>query len=139
MALRYPEYVKELQAAGKPASAARMIQGNVTWLVVSNDPEKTAREVAPHVLHSVNTYAQWNAATQHPLYGGGKQIDIATLIANGPLKVLTPEQCVAMIEKTAAAAPIEGVYGMIPPAGYPLKKLAEHIELFAAKVMPKFR
>lgn len=138
MALRYPEYVKELQAVGKPASAARMIQGNVTWMVVSNDPEKTAREIAPHTLHSVNTYSQWNSATKHPLYGGGRQLTIDELIKEGPLKVLTPDQCIAMIEKTAAAAPIEGVYGMIPPAGYPLKKLAEHIELFATKVMPHF-
>jgi alkanesulfonate monooxygenase SsuD/methylene tetrahydromethanopterin reductase-like flavin-dependent oxidoreductase (luciferase family) len=139
MALRYPEYVKELAAAGKPASAARMIQGNVTWMLVSNDPQKTAREVAPHVLHSVNTYSQWNAATKHPLYGGGRQLSVDELIAHGPLKVLTPEQCIAMLEKTAAAAPIEGVYGMIPPAGYPLSKLAGHVELFATKVMPHFR
>lgn len=138
-AQRYPEYVKELQACGKDARAARVIAGNVTWLVVSDDPEKTARDVAPHVLHSVNTYSAWNAQTQHVLYGGGRQIDEATLIANGPLKVLTPAQAVALIEKTVAGAPIEGVYGMIPPAGYPLKKLAEHVELFAKQVMPKFR
>ena len=39
----------------------------------------------------------------------------------------------------AEVTPIEGIYGMIPPAGYPLKKLAPHIELFARKVMPAFQ
>ena len=139
MALRYPEYVKELAAAGKPASAARMIQGSVSWVLVSNDPEKTAHEVAAHVTHSVNTYSQWNSATNHPWYGGGKQVTPEEMIKDGPLKVVTPGQCIAMLDKIASAAPIEGVYGFIPPAGYPLKKLAEHVELFATKVMPHFR
>ena len=109
------------------------------FLVYKDDPEKTAHEVAPHVTHSVNTYSQWNSATAHPLYGGGKQVTPEEMIRNGPLKVFTPDQCIAMLEKISKAAPIEGVYGFIPPAGYPLKKLAEHVELFATKVMPHFR
>jgi len=136
---RHAEYVEALKAEGKPASAARVIAGNFAWLVVANDPEKTAREIAPHVLHSVNTYAQWNARTQHAVYGGGKLLDEKTLIENGPLKVLTPDQAVALIEKTVAGGTIEGIYGFVPPAGYPLEKFAEHVELFATKVMPHFK
>jgi len=70
MAQRYPEYVKELQAAGKPASAARMIQGNVPGWWFERSRENGARS-GPDTLHlQLTTYAQWNAATNHPLYGG---------------------------------------------------------------------
>jgi alkanesulfonate monooxygenase SsuD/methylene tetrahydromethanopterin reductase-like flavin-dependent oxidoreductase (luciferase family) len=45
MGERYPGYVEELKAAGRPASAARMIEGGYMWLIVSDDPEKTAAEL----------------------------------------------------------------------------------------------
>ncbi len=138
-ALRWPVYVEELKAAGRSEADGRMIAANITWLVVSEDPERTAREVAPHVLHSVNTYSQWNAKTEHKLYGGGYQMSEAELIEKGPLRVMTPDDCITFLRGIADAAPIEGFYGLMPPAGYPLAKLAPHIELFAKKVLPALR
>jgi hypothetical protein len=55
------------------------------------------------------------------------------------LKVVTPDESIKMISRSADAAPIEGIYGMIPPAGYPLPRLADHVELFTSKVIPAFR
>jgi alkanesulfonate monooxygenase SsuD/methylene tetrahydromethanopterin reductase-like flavin-dependent oxidoreductase (luciferase family) len=138
MTERYPDYVAELAEAGKPASAARMIEGGFTWFIVARDPEKTLHEVAPHVLHSVSTYAQWNRTTTHKVYSNQQNLDLAGIKKSPILKVVTPERAIELISQAADAAPIEGLYGFIPPAGYPLKKLAEHVELFATKVMPHF-
>jgi hypothetical protein len=91
------------------------------------------------VLHSVKTYAWWNRATINKVHSAQQDIDLEGLKKSSILKVVTPERAVELIGKAADAAPIEGIYGMIPPAGYPLSKLAEHVELFATKVMPQFR
>ena len=139
-ASRFPAYLDELRAAGKDESAARMIAGGFSWFIVSEDPDKTRHEVAPHVLHSVKSYAEWNRSTGHALYSKQRpELDVEALKANGPLKVVTPDEAIRIIGEVAERSPIEGIYGFIPPAGYPLPKLAEHVELLANKVIPAFR
>lgn len=135
MAARAHAYSNALQAHGKDPAAARMLCG-MLWFMVANDPDKTFHEVAPHVLHQINTYAQWLKGSAHELF---KPSTVEDLKTQGTLKVVTPDTAIAMIRDLIAQAPIEGIYGMIPPAGYPLERLAEHVELFASKVIPAFR
>jgi hypothetical protein len=52
---------------------------------------------------------------------------------------VTPLEAIDIFRKQMAIAPIEGFYGMIPPAGFSLERLAAHVELFANKVIPAFR
>jgi hypothetical protein len=106
------------------------------WFLVSDDPEKTFAEVAPHILHQINTYARWLQGTTHQTF---TPADIGTLKASGQLTVVTPLEAIDIFRKQMAIAPIEGFYGMIPPAGFPLEHLAAHVELFAKKVIPAFR
>jgi hypothetical protein len=52
---------------------------------------------------------------------------------------VTPEAAVELIKQSAAEVPVELYTMMLSPPGVPLSKIAEHIELFAKKVMPHFR
>jgi alkanesulfonate monooxygenase SsuD/methylene tetrahydromethanopterin reductase-like flavin-dependent oxidoreductase (luciferase family) len=135
MAKRHREYCEELAAANKSGAPARMLCG-LLWFLVSDDPEKTFAEVAPHILHQINTYARWLQGTTHQTF---TPADIGTLKASGQLTVVTPLEAIDIFRKQMAIAPIEGFYGMIPPAGFSLERLAAHVELFANKVIPAFR
>jgi alkanesulfonate monooxygenase SsuD/methylene tetrahydromethanopterin reductase-like flavin-dependent oxidoreductase (luciferase family) len=135
IAARAREYGAALLAQGKDTATARMLYG-MLWFMVAEDPDKAFHEVAPHVLHQINTYAKWLRGTAHEMF---KPSTLADLKAQGTLQVVTPDAAIAMIRNLTAQAPIEGIYGMIPPAGYPLERLAEHVELFASKVIPAFR
>ena len=104
------------------------------WLLVSEDPEKTFEEVAPHAYYQINKYAEWSVDLDYSF----PQMDFETFKQSGILKVLTPEDAIVHVRSKVDAGPAEG-FCMQTPAGFPLSKLAEHAELFAAKVLPAFR
>jgi hypothetical protein len=51
-------YLEELRALGKDTSSPKLAGGHF-WLIVTNDPEKSWREISPHVLYQINMYAEW--------------------------------------------------------------------------------
>ena len=65
--------------------------------------------------------------------------DEAALKASGILNIVTPEVAVQMIKDYVAEVPIQRFYTWTLPPGYPVKKMNEHLALFASKVMPQFR
>jgi alkanesulfonate monooxygenase SsuD/methylene tetrahydromethanopterin reductase-like flavin-dependent oxidoreductase (luciferase family) len=132
--VHYQGYLEELRALGRDESTARFVAMDDMWLLVSEDPERTFEEVAPHAYYQINTYAEWAA----DLEWGFPQMDFETFKQSGMLKILTPEQGIAHVQSKLDAAPAEG-FCMQAPAGYPLSKLAEHAELFASKVLPSLR
>jgi alkanesulfonate monooxygenase SsuD/methylene tetrahydromethanopterin reductase-like flavin-dependent oxidoreductase (luciferase family) len=133
----WPAYVDEVRAAGKPESAARVVSMSYSdmWFVVSEDPEKTLNEVAPHAHYQINTYAEWQ---EDAAWGPFAQMSLEEFKKAGLMKILTPDEAIDYIRSRLAAAPIES-FCMQAPAGFPLDKLAEHAELFAKKVLPAFR
>jgi len=135
MAKWHSNFVEELAAVGRPPEDARMLS-SVLWLLVSEDPEKTFAEVGPHFIHQINTYAKWLSASNGDLF---VPVDMDTLKESAQVQIYTPEEAIAYFKGLLEAAPIEGFFGMVPPAGYPLEKLAPHVELFANKVLPAFR
>jgi alkanesulfonate monooxygenase SsuD/methylene tetrahydromethanopterin reductase-like flavin-dependent oxidoreductase (luciferase family) len=132
----WPAYLEEVRACGKHDSEARIVSMSASdmWLLVSEDPERTLYEVAPHAHYQVDTYARWQEAEGWGL----ERMDLETFEKSGMMKVLTPEQAIAYISSRLQAAPIEA-FCMQAPAGFPLSRLAEHAELFARKVLPAFR
>jgi alkanesulfonate monooxygenase SsuD/methylene tetrahydromethanopterin reductase-like flavin-dependent oxidoreductase (luciferase family) len=130
----YGQYVEELKACGKSAATARVICG-MQFCYVSDDPERTWHEIGPHVLHQVNTYAQWLAGSSHAIL---QPMDLAKLRTGTAVQVLTPDEVIAKIKALVGQVPIEGFYTLMPPAGYPLSLFAKHVELFASKVIPAF-
>ena len=134
-AVQYEDYLEELRACGKDERAARIICYDDIWMVVSDDPEKTMADVAPHYHYQLNTYAQWQAGKD---WSPNAVMDLETFKTSGKVKVLTPDEAIAHFRSKLDAAPFEA-FCMFAPSGYPLSKLAESAELFASKVLPEFR
>ena len=65
--------------------------------------------------------------------------DLASLKASGIVNVVLPEDAVKIIKDFVAEVPVERFYTLSLPVGFPPKKMYEHLELFATKVMPHFR
>lgn len=132
----YPQYLEALRVAGKPTDKPRVAGGHF-WLIVSDDPDKTFHEIAPHVRYQINVYAEWLEKAGQPLFP--HLADDAALKASGILQVLTPDDAVKAIRSYVAAVPLERYYTWTIPPGYPVRKMNDHLELFARKVMPHFR
>jgi alkanesulfonate monooxygenase SsuD/methylene tetrahydromethanopterin reductase-like flavin-dependent oxidoreductase (luciferase family) len=134
----YDAYIGELRAAGKDASRPRIASsaGGAMFFAVSNDPEKTWRELAPHVAYHINMYASWSGTTKsYP------RIEDPSELKSYPgfFTVATPEEAIRRIETATAQVPIERWYTMVRPPGYPIDKAGENLELFATRVIPHFR
>ncbi len=136
MKTHYRQYVAELRTLGKDAANPNLAGGHF-WLIVANDPEKSWREIAPHVLYQINLYAEWLEKAGQQLFP--RLPDEAALKASGILNIVTPEAAVQMIQEYVAEVPIQRFYTWTIPPGYPVKKMNEHLGLFATKVMPHFR
>jgi alkanesulfonate monooxygenase SsuD/methylene tetrahydromethanopterin reductase-like flavin-dependent oxidoreductase (luciferase family) len=110
---------------------------NIGWIHVSEDPEKTWTEVAPHVLHVIRSYAEWTEGTSSssPFEGMSNTIDAAR--ASGIYRVMTPDECIQMateadqIGADVTLAPLIG--GVDPKIGW------KGLELFVEKVLPRIR
>ncbi len=89
------------------------------------------------MLYQINTYAEWLEKAGQYLFP--PLPDEAALKASGILNIVTPETAVRMITDYVAEVPIRRFYTWTIPPGYPVKKMNEHLELFATKVMPHFR
>lgn len=136
----YPLYLDHVRACGKDSAAAKFSLMQLAFYVAS-DPEKALQEIGPHVLYANNSYAKWQAAAENRIGGADAQftpLDMKTLIANGMLTIVTPQQAIERIEGYLAQASIDS-FMTCPPAGYPLSRFAEHAELFAREVIPAFR
>lgn len=132
----YDIYRREMAKLGKSDANCR-IAGGYSWLIVSDDPEKTWNEAADHVIYQLNNYAEWfgRAANTVP-----EQIrNRGQLKANGALRVATPDECVRMIREIVADVPLTHFLSWTLPPGLPPKWAAPHIELMAKKVIPAFR
>lgn len=133
----WPAYLEEVRAAGGDEKGARIVSMSYSdmWFLVSEDPERTLDELAPHAYYQINTYAEWQEGAEWSVFS---QMDLDEFKKAGLLKVMTPDEAVAYIRSRCEAAPIEA-FCMQAPAGFPLARLAEHAELFASKVIPAFR
>jgi alkanesulfonate monooxygenase SsuD/methylene tetrahydromethanopterin reductase-like flavin-dependent oxidoreductase (luciferase family) len=129
----WPGYLEEVRKVGKDPSKARMV-GMDMWLLVSEDPERTLEEVAPHVYYQVSSYADWQEDSHWvPL----RDMGLDAFKKSGTITVLTPEECIAHFKSQLEKAPIEA-FCMQVASGFPAKQVAEHAELFAKKVLPAF-
>jgi alkanesulfonate monooxygenase SsuD/methylene tetrahydromethanopterin reductase-like flavin-dependent oxidoreductase (luciferase family) len=131
----YPAYLQELRAAGKDEKTARFDLVSDMWVVVSEDPEATFEEVAPHFYYQINTYAKWHAETDW----GVEPMDFEAFKKSGVVKVFTPGEAIEFLRSRRDAAPAMESYCMTVPPGFPLPKFAKYAELFAKKVIPAFR
>jgi alkanesulfonate monooxygenase SsuD/methylene tetrahydromethanopterin reductase-like flavin-dependent oxidoreductase (luciferase family) len=133
----YLTYLEELQLAGKDPAAARVRGCHTGFLVASNDPERTFAILAPHVIYWANSYASWfEGSDTHPF---SAVTDNKSLGDSGLLKVMTPPDMVKMIKAISAVVPLETFSFLLSPPGFAVRRMFEHIELFATQVIPHFR
>jgi alkanesulfonate monooxygenase SsuD/methylene tetrahydromethanopterin reductase-like flavin-dependent oxidoreductase (luciferase family) len=130
-------YLDELKKLGKDPSHAMLANGN-PWQYVSNDPEKAWEAIAPYVIHAIECYSvwmlNWNTPPLYPPVSNKEE-----LRKTGLLTVLTPEQAVKTITDYARAMHTTTLIFIMNEAACPPAVMREHMELFAAKVMPEFR
>jgi alkanesulfonate monooxygenase SsuD/methylene tetrahydromethanopterin reductase-like flavin-dependent oxidoreductase (luciferase family) len=108
--------------------------GSGEMIFVSRDPERTWRELGPHLLHDARSYASWQRAEglQSAVHSDATTLD--ELRKESVYRVLTPEQCVERGRAQGAFA----TFVLFPLAGGAPPALAwESVRLYAEEVLPK--
>lgn len=110
-----------------------VLKRRIAWmfLFVTHDPDRAWARLAPHLLHVANSYARWmSEAGTTPVYTPVS--DVASLRATGTFQVVTPEECMKVVE-TVDDVIVDPLFGGIPPA-----VAEESLELIASRVIPMF-
>jgi alkanesulfonate monooxygenase SsuD/methylene tetrahydromethanopterin reductase-like flavin-dependent oxidoreductase (luciferase family) len=123
-------YTESCRRLGREPVLRRMIAW--MFLHVTHDPERAWARLAPHLLHVANSYAKWmSEAGTTPVYVPVQ--DAAALRATGTFRIVTPEECVKLVEGVDDVI-VDPLFGGMPP------ELAEEsLELLASRVIPAFR
>jgi alkanesulfonate monooxygenase SsuD/methylene tetrahydromethanopterin reductase-like flavin-dependent oxidoreductase (luciferase family) len=129
-------YVKALAGAGKSPEQGAIFAGH--WAIVSEDPEREAAIVGPHVLYQNNEYIKWGA------FGPPEAVplspDAATAIAQGPYRLWTPDQAVEHLTTILRQFPqIKDVHFWAQFPGESVASGQRRVELLAQKVLPRVR
>jgi len=133
----YDDYLAALSKQGKPTTDVRFAAG-CTWLICSNDPDKTFNEAADHIIYQNNNYMEWGEKAgliSNPVYFR----DRAHLRESGRFKVVEPDTCIKLIREYVEKVPMTHYYSWTLPPGLPPRWARPHLELFASKVIPALR
>jgi alkanesulfonate monooxygenase SsuD/methylene tetrahydromethanopterin reductase-like flavin-dependent oxidoreductase (luciferase family) len=126
-------YREECRRLGK-GDGLLLWPGGPMWVFVTEDPERSWAELAPHVLHDANAYAAWAAAAAPGTSPFEPAIDVAELRASGLFAVVTPDECVALaddLDPRGALTLKPLVAGLDPDLGW------RSLELFVDQVVPR--
>jgi len=109
-----------------------MLPGGPGFVHVSNDPERDWARIAPHALYDAQTYAAWQTPDQRSSVHVDAQT-AADVRKSGVYSVVTPDECVALAQKTGRIIlhPLMG--GLSPELGW------EGLKLFESEVLPRIR
>ena len=129
-------YLSCLEKNGRAADSGTIIAGH--WAIVSDDPEREAAIVGPHVLYQANQYIEWGA------FGPPEHVprfpDSATAIAQGLYELWDGETAVAKLTELLRAYPqIKDVHFWAQFPGEPIASGQRRIEYMAKHVLPKVR
>jgi alkanesulfonate monooxygenase SsuD/methylene tetrahydromethanopterin reductase-like flavin-dependent oxidoreductase (luciferase family) len=108
------------------------LPGGPGFVHVSKDPERDWQRVGPHALYDAQTYAAWQTPDQRSqMHVEAQTID--DMKRSDAYTVLTPDDCVALAERTGRVIlhPLMG--GMSPELGW------EGLRLFEREVLPRIR
>lgn len=125
----------EWDARGR-AGRARLAGGHF-WLIVSNEPDRTFADIAPHLMYQIEVYNRWLGDAGQALFPPIDRPD--TLRELGIVHCVGPQQACDLIGDYVEQTGIERYYTWTVPPGYPVERMNEHLALFASDVMPHFR
>jgi len=133
----YRAWVSAVTKGGRSVDNLKLA-GGFPWLIVSDDPERTWREAAEHVIYQYNQFASWDEESGQDL--GRRSIEsIDELRERGLLDVVDAPTCVRLIRDYCNELPITHYLSWALPPGLPPAWLQPHLELFASRVIPAFR
>jgi alkanesulfonate monooxygenase SsuD/methylene tetrahydromethanopterin reductase-like flavin-dependent oxidoreductase (luciferase family) len=126
-------YAAERRRLGQPVPTGPRPRGPL-FLFVTDDPDRTWTTIGPNLLYATNTTAAWAlergvGATPYP-----ELTDVEELKGNDQFQVVTPDECVSLIDKLPPDAeitlhPLFG--GLDPELG------SRCVELFVSSVLPE--
>jgi len=124
-----PDYIAECEKLGRPP---RPLIRSVKSVYVTDDPDRSWNDLAPHLLHYMQSYARWSASAEtsaSPLHGMDslEKIREAQIIG-----VVTPEEAIE-IGRTRAIGLQPLIGGLHPDKGW------QSLELFVDKVLPAIK
>jgi len=124
-----PDYENECRRLGRePGKLIRSIRS----VYITDDPERGWRELGPHLLHYMRSYAKWSASAESstsPLHG---MDSLEKIRAAGLTSVVTPDEAVEIGRVRAIGLqPLIG--GLHPDLGW------KSLELFVNKVLPRIK
>lgn len=107
-----------------------MLPSGPGFVHVSDDPERDWERIGPHALYDAQTYAAWQPAGQRSAMHVDA-VDVSDVKASGAYAVLTPDETVALAQRTGRVVlhPLMG--GMPPALGW------EGLLLFEREVLPR--
>jgi alkanesulfonate monooxygenase SsuD/methylene tetrahydromethanopterin reductase-like flavin-dependent oxidoreductase (luciferase family) len=66
---------------------------------VAEDPDRTWAQVGRHLLHDAQVYDSWQPEGQRSIVTGGAVDSVEELRADGRYRVVTPEECAALVRE----------------------------------------
>lgn len=126
-------YRDECLKLGKDDPGGYPSQGPI-FLWVAEDPEQAWNTVYPHVVHQLNSYAQWTEqAFGKPAGPYAADMDEASIKQSPAYRVLTPEQTLEMAEQLGG----DSVLYLNPLlAGMDPRESWQMLRLFEERVLP---
>jgi alkanesulfonate monooxygenase SsuD/methylene tetrahydromethanopterin reductase-like flavin-dependent oxidoreductase (luciferase family) len=128
-------YRRECERLGRPMGPIIDMSGPA-GIFVSRDPERDWARVGPYMLAEMNGYSRW-AKEGGALTPWQETEDIEALKTTGAYHVVTPDECLALLERESNAGrhimfnPLCG--GLHPDIAW------ESLDLMAKEVLPRFR
>ncbi len=113
------------------------IAGGHFWLVATRSPKKTFQEISPHVLYQMKIYNKWLKEAGQKLFP--EITNVHDLKKLGILQCVSPTEACDIVNDYIHENKVTHYYNWTVPPGYPVKKMNEHLELFATEVIPFFR
>jgi alkanesulfonate monooxygenase SsuD/methylene tetrahydromethanopterin reductase-like flavin-dependent oxidoreductase (luciferase family) len=126
-------YLDELAKTGRQP---RLNLTGSPWLFVSEDPERTLALVGPGLLHWFTEAARM-AQANNVSNAGIRAIENVDDL-RGLVSILTPDDMVAKIRSMVGDLPVDTFGLRLAAPGMPAQDVADHLELFAGKVLPHF-
>ena len=75
-----------------------------SFVHVAEDPERAWAELAPYALYDATSYSTWQTGDHDNVVDMGGRSTVDELRASGMWQVLTPDECVALVERTGGGA-----------------------------------
>lgn len=129
----YDVYRKERERLGLPVPDEPPASGPL-FLFVSDDPERDLELVAPHVLYTTNSNAEWAKERGVGSTPYRPAVGVEDLKRDPNVEVVTPEECVALCRRLGPDA--ELVFQPLM-GGLPIAAGWRSLRLFESAVLPK--